>query len=92
MRSLPHTVSMVNRYRGSRRKNPALLPGHRPHLLVFNPAALGAVNAGVWKQLHGTDFCGEPTAECLWQALYEMGIYANLSVEPGCEPGILHYH
>ena len=40
------------------------------------------------KNCTGTDFCGEPTADCLWQALYEMGIYANLAVEPGCDPAV----
>ena len=59
------------------------------HIFWFLTQPLWAqVNAGVWKKLHGTDFCGEPTADCLWQALYEMGIYANLAVEPGCDPAV----
>lgn len=59
------------------------------HIFWFLTQPLWAqVNAGVWKQIHGTEFCGEPTADCLWQVLYEMGIYANLSVEPGCDPAI----
>ena len=57
------------------------------HIFWFLTQPLWAqVNAGVWRELHGTDFCGEPTADCLWKALYEMGIYANLSVEGGCDP------
>ena len=57
------------------------------HIFWFLTQPLWAqVNIGVWKGLHGTEFCGEPTTDCLWQALYEMGIYANLAVEPGCEP------
>ena len=57
------------------------------HIFWFLTQPLWAqVNAGVWKQIHGTEFCGEPTADCLWQVLYEMGIYANLTVEQGCEP------
>lgn len=57
------------------------------HIFWFLTQPLWAqVNLGVWKQIHGTDFCGEPTADCLWQALYEMGIYANLAVEVGCDP------
>jgi SAM-dependent methyltransferase len=59
------------------------------HIFWFLTQPLWAqVNAGVWKELHGTEFCGEPTADCLWQVLYEMGIYANLSVESGCAPAI----
>jgi len=59
------------------------------HIFWFLTQPLWAqVNAGVWKQLHGTEFCGEPTADCLWQVLYEMEINANLSVEPGCDPAI----
>lgn len=57
------------------------------HIFWFLTQPLWAqINAGVWKQLHGTDFCGEPTADCLWQVLYEMGIYANLAIEGGCDP------
>lgn len=59
------------------------------HIFWFLTQPLWAqVNLGVWKQIHGTEFCGEPTADCLWQALYEMGIYANLAVEPGCDPAL----
>jgi SAM-dependent methyltransferase len=57
------------------------------HIFWFLTQPLWAqVNAGVWEQVHGTEFCGEPTADCLWQVLYEMGIYANLQVEGGCDP------
>lgn len=57
------------------------------HIFWFLTQPLWAqVNVGVWKQLHGTEFCGEPTADCLWQVLYEVGIYANLAVESGCDP------
>lgn len=59
------------------------------HIFWFLTQPLWAqVNAGVWKQIHGMEFCGEPTADCLWQALYEMGIYANLAIEPGCDPAM----
>ncbi|MDD1701452.1 MAG: methyltransferase domain-containing protein [Methanoregula sp.] len=57
------------------------------HIFWFLTQPLWAqVNAGVWKQLHGTEFCGEPTADCMWQALCEMGIYANIQIEGGCDP------
>jgi SAM-dependent methyltransferase len=57
------------------------------HLFWFLTQPLTArLNTALWPQLHGAEFPGEPTAECLWQVLYDMGIYANLAVEPGCEP------
>ena len=57
------------------------------HLFWFLTQPLTArLNMDLWPQLHGAEFPGEPTAECLWQVLYDMGIYANLVVEPGCEP------
>jgi SAM-dependent methyltransferase len=59
------------------------------HIFWFLTQPLWAqVNIGVWKQIHGTEFCGEPTADCMWQALYEMGIYANLQIEGGCDPAL----
>ena len=57
------------------------------HVFWFLTQPLWAqVNTGVWKEIHGTEFYGEPTADCLWQVLCEMGIYANLAVEGGCDP------
>jgi SAM-dependent methyltransferase len=52
------------------------------HLFWFltSPAWV-QVNMDLWHHLHGGNFPGEPTADWLWQILYEMGIYANLSVE-----------
>ena len=70
----------------------ALLKMHRAcrgqvHLFWFmTQPAWADVAMGTWDALHGTTFPGEPTAEIVWEALYEMGIYANLSVEPGCAP------
>lgn len=57
------------------------------HLFWFLTQPLTArLTTALWPQLHGAEFPGEPTADCLWQILYEMGIYANLTVEPGCDP------
>ncbi|MDD1724975.1 MAG: class I SAM-dependent methyltransferase [Methanospirillum sp.] len=57
------------------------------HLFWFLTQPLTArLNGALWPALHGADFPGEPTAEILWQVLYDMEIYANLVVEPGCEP------
>jgi cyclopropane fatty-acyl-phospholipid synthase-like methyltransferase len=36
----------------------------------------------LWHYLHGGRFPGEPTADWLWQILYEMGIYASIQPEP----------
>ncbi|WP_319579809.1 methyltransferase domain-containing protein [uncultured Methanospirillum sp.] len=56
------------------------------HLFWFLTQPLSSrLNSELWPLVHGTEFPGEPTAEILWQALYEMGIYANIAVEPGCE-------
>jgi SAM-dependent methyltransferase len=57
------------------------------HLFWFlTPPAWVQVNKDLWPHLHGGAFPGEPTAEWLWQVLYEMGIYANLTAEQGFPP------
>nr|WP_320160203.1 class I SAM-dependent methyltransferase [uncultured Methanoregula sp.] len=57
------------------------------HLFWFlTPPAWVQVNKDLWPLLHGGTFPGEPTAEWLWQVLYEMGIYASLTAEPGFPP------
>jgi SAM-dependent methyltransferase len=57
------------------------------HLFWFltSPAWV-QVNKDLWPYLHGGTFPGEPTAEWLWQVLYEMGIYANIQVEQSFPP------
>lgn len=52
------------------------------HLFWFltSPAWV-QVNRDLWHHLHGGQFPGEPTADWLWQILYEMGIFANMTVE-----------
>jgi SAM-dependent methyltransferase len=57
------------------------------HLFWFLTQPYTALlNTALWPKVHGTEFPGEPTADCLWEILYGMGIYANLSVESSCEP------
>jgi SAM-dependent methyltransferase len=52
------------------------------HLFWFmTTPAWVQVNKDLWPLLHGGAFPGEPTADWLWQALCEMGIYANVQVE-----------
>jgi SAM-dependent methyltransferase len=68
------------------RKMQAICTG-RVHLFWFLTQPYTArLNTALWPKVHGVEFPGEPTADCLWQALYEMGIYANLAVEQSCEP------
>jgi SAM-dependent methyltransferase len=53
------------------------------HLFWFlTPPTWAKVNRDLWPLLHGGEFPGEPLADWLWQVLVEMGIYANLLVEP----------
>ena len=57
------------------------------HLFWFLTQPYTAIlNEALWPQVHGAEFPGEPTADILWEALYEMGIFANLAVEASCEP------
>ena len=52
------------------------------HLFWFlTPPAWALVNRDLWPLIHGGEFPGEPTADWLWMVLFEMGIYANLTVE-----------
>ena len=53
------------------------------HLFWFlTTPAWAKVNEDLWPYLHGGRFPGEPTADWLWQILYEMGIYATIEPEP----------
>jgi len=52
------------------------------HFFWFlTPPAWARVSRDLWPRLHGREYPGEPLAGDLWQVLYEMGIYANLSTE-----------
>jgi SAM-dependent methyltransferase len=59
----------------------------RVHLFWFLTQPYTALlNTALWPRVHGSEFPGEPTADCLWMVLREMGIHANLLVEHSCEP------
>jgi SAM-dependent methyltransferase len=59
----------------------------RVHLFWFLTQPYSSLlNMALWPKVHGSEFPGEPTVDCLWEVLYEMGIYANLAVEASCEP------
>lgn len=52
------------------------------HLFWFLlPPSLSRGNSELWPLLHGEPYNFEPTADVLWNVLYQMGIYANLTVE-----------
>jgi cyclopropane fatty-acyl-phospholipid synthase-like methyltransferase len=52
------------------------------HLFWFLTSPSWAqVNTDLWPHLHGGSFPGEPTADWLWQILYELGIYASIQPE-----------
>ncbi|MEN6396444.1 MAG: class I SAM-dependent methyltransferase [Methanoregula sp.] len=59
------------------------------HLFWFlTPPSWTRVGQVLWPQLHGTAFHDEPLADCLWQVLFEMGIYAHMTVEPAKKPTV----
>ncbi|MDO5844804.1 MAG: class I SAM-dependent methyltransferase [Methanocorpusculum sp.] len=52
------------------------------HIFWFlTPPSLSRGNIELWPLLHGEEYCYEPTADILWNVLYQMGIYANLTIE-----------
>nr|WP_320160201.1 class I SAM-dependent methyltransferase [uncultured Methanoregula sp.] len=54
----------------------------RVHLFWFlTPPSWARVSRDLWPRLHGREYPGELLADSLWQVLYEMGIYANLTTE-----------
>ncbi len=57
------------------------------HLFWFlTPPSWVRVSHDLWPQLHGTEYTGEPLADCLWQVLCEIGIYADIVVEQKKQP------
>jgi len=52
------------------------------HLFWFLiPPSLSRGNKDLWPLLHGEPYDYEPTADILWNVLFQLGIYANLTVE-----------
>jgi SAM-dependent methyltransferase len=52
------------------------------HLFWFlTPPTWARVSRDLWPLIHGRTYPGEPLADCLWQALLEMGIHANFIAE-----------
>lgn len=42
----------------------------------------GRINEALWTKLHNEDYYGRPLADLIWNALYRLGIYADLEVLP----------
>lgn len=40
------------------------------------------MGAAIWENLHGVPYVAGPKADCLWNVLYQMGIYANVLMRP----------
>ncbi len=40
------------------------------------------MGAAIWEELHGVPYFPGPKADCLWNVLYQMGIYANVLMRP----------
>jgi SAM-dependent methyltransferase len=40
------------------------------------------MGAAIWEDLHGVPYVSGPKADCLWNVLYQMGIYANVLMRP----------
>ncbi|MDG6256507.1 MAG: class I SAM-dependent methyltransferase [Methanomicrobiaceae archaeon] len=40
------------------------------------------MGAAIWEDLHGEPYVSGPKADCLWNVLYQMGIYANVLMRP----------
>jgi len=52
------------------------------HLFWFlTPPSWARVSYDLWPLLYGRKYPGDPLADILWQALYEMGIYADMTTE-----------
>jgi len=55
---------------------------HAVHLYWFlTPPSASGGNTELWPALHGEPYCGEANADMLWNALCQLGIYANVHVE-----------
>lgn len=55
---------------------------HAVHLYWFlTPPSFSGGNEELWPILHGEPYCSEANADILWNALCQLEIYANVSVE-----------
>ena len=52
------------------------------HLFWFlTPPSWVRISRDLWPRLYGREYPDEPLADCLWQVLYEMGIYADMTID-----------
>ncbi|MDV0441075.1 class I SAM-dependent methyltransferase [Methanorbis furvi] len=55
---------------------------HAVHLYWFlTPPSSSGGNVELWPLLHGEPYCSEADADILWNALCQLGIYANIMIE-----------
>ena len=55
---------------------------HAVHLYWFlTPPSASGGNEELWPILHGEPYCNEANADILWNALCQIGIYANITVK-----------
>ena len=53
------------------------------HIFWFmNEPVWDVTYAKLWEQLHGEKYWAKPKADVVWNCLYQMGIYADISVHP----------
>jgi SAM-dependent methyltransferase len=52
----------------------------------LTPPAWAEVMNDLWLPLHNKPYCPTPFADCLWNVLYEMGIYAHVEVMAPAPP------
>jgi SAM-dependent methyltransferase len=52
----------------------------------LTPPSWAEMMQDLWPALHGREYYPTPLADCLWNTLYEMGIYANLEVMEAAPP------
>jgi len=70
------------------RKIQAVTSG-RVYLFWFlTPPSWAGVMRDLWPSLHHRQYYSSPLADCLWNVLYEMGIYAHIEVQSPAPPRI----
>ncbi len=61
----------------------------RVYLFWFlTPPSWADMMQELWPSLHDKEYYPTPLADCLWNVLYEMGIYANLEVMDPAPPAV----
>lgn len=75
-----YSLSMMN-IREAALKMDAVCRGQVSLFWFMTPPLWARVMKDLWPKVHGAEYSYEPTADVLWQALVETGIYASIKVE-----------